>query len=500
MKNIFNKAADRIKRQWRKLTEPKYDYNMVVIGAGSGGLVSAYIGSALNAKVALIEKDEMGGDCLNTGCVPSKAMIRSAKILSYIKEHEKYGIRKASAEVDFADVMKRVKGVIKEIEPHDSVERYTGLGVDVIKGTAKLTGPHSVEVDGKTITAKNIVLATGAEPVVPPIPGLADADYFTSDTIWDIETLPKKMVVLGGGPIGSEMTQALHRLGAEVTQIEMGPRILGREDVDASELVRQKFVSEGINVLTGHKAKEFIRENNKQYLICETEDGKDVKIEFDGVLVALGRKARTKGFGLEELGIKLSERGTIEADPFMRTNVKSIYVVGDATGPYQFTHTAAHQAWYAAVNSLFGPYKKFKADYSVIPWATFTDPEVARVGLSETEAKEKGIKYEVTKYDISDLDRAIADGSNHGFVKVLTKPGKDKILGVTIVGAHAGDLISEYVLAMKHGIGLNDVLGTIHIYPTMAEANKYVAGTWRKEHAPEKTLSMLKKFHNWRRR
>ena len=477
---------------------PKYDYNFVVIGAGAGGLVSAYIGSALNAKVALIEKNKMGGDCLNTGCVPSKALIRTAKMLNDMREHERYGIAKADFEINFEDVMKRVHGIIEKIEPHDSVERYQELGVDVIEGEAKLVGPHKVEVNGKTLTAKNIILATGAEPLVPNIPGLDQVVHYTSDTIWDLKTLPKKMIILGGGPIGSEMTQAFKRLGADVTQVEMNKAIMGREDVEVSAFVENKFKEEGITVLTGHKAKQFVKEEGRQFLIAEHE-GREVKVEFDAVLVALGRKARTSGFGLEEIGIKLTSRGTIEADPFMRTNFKNIYVVGDATGPYQFTHTAAHQAWYAAVNALFSPIKKFKADYRVIPWATFTDPEVARVGLNEAEAKEKGIKYEVTKYGIDDLDRAIADSNDHGFVKVLTVPGKDKILGVTIVGAHAGDLIAEYVLAMKHGLGLNKILGTIHIYPTMAEANKYAAGNWKKEHKPKTVLKMLKKFHNWRR-
>lgn len=477
---------------------PIYDYNVVVIGAGSGGLVSAYIGSALKAKVALIEKNKMGGDCLNTGCVPSKALIRTAKILTYIREHEKFGIKKAEFEMDFEDVMKRVHSVIKKVEPHDSVERYKSFGVDVIEGAAKLVSAHKVEVNGKLVTAKNIILATGAEPLVPKIPGLDKVDYYTSDNIWDLKKLPKKMLVLGGGPIGSELAQAFQRMGSSVTQVEMNKTIMGREDAEVSEYVRQKFEKEGITVLTGHKAKEFVREEDRQYLVAE-HDGKEVKVEFDAVLVALGRKARTKGFGLEELGIKLSDRGTIEADSFMRTNIKNIYVVGDATGPFQFTHTAAHQAWYAAVNALFSPFKKFKADYRVIPWATFTDPEVARVGYNEAEAKDKGIAYEVTKYDIDDLDRAIADSNDHGFIKVLTEPGKDRILGVTIVGAHAGDLISEYVLAMKHNIGLNKILGTIHIYPTMAEANKYVAGNWKKAHAPKKVLNLLKKIHDWRR-
>jgi len=472
----------------------KYDYNIIVIGGGSAGLVSSYIAAAVKAKVALIEKHKMGGDCLNTGCVPSKALLRSAKMLSYAKRAKEFGFKKAEIEFDFKDVMQRVQSVIKAIEPHDSRERYTKLGVDCIEGTAKITSPHSVEVNGKTLTARSIIVATGARPMVPPIPGLDKIDYLTSDNVWELKELPSRLVVLGGGPIGSEMAQGFARLGAEVTLIEMAPQILIREDEEVIKLVTEKFTKEGIKVLANHKAKEF-KDNT---LICEYE-GKDVEVAFDKVIVALGRSANTSGFGLEELGVSLRGNKTIDANPFLQTNIPSIYVCGDVTGPYQFTHTAAHQAWYACVNALFSPFKKFKADYSVIPWATFTDPEVARVGLNEKDAKEKNIPYEVTTYGIDDLDRAIADSQAHGFVKVLTKPGKDKILGVTIVSAHAGDLIAEYILAMKHGLGLNKILGTIHIYPTMAEANKFAAGQWKKAHAPKWLLKLVEKFHNWRR-
>ena len=472
----------------------KYDYNIIVIGAGSAGLVSSYIAAAVKAKVALIEKHAMGGDCLNTGCVPSKALIRSAKMLSYARRAQEFGFKKAEITFDFQDVMQRVHRVIKAVEPHDSRERYTRLGVDCIEGTAKITSPHSVSVNGKTLTARAIVVATGARPMVPPIPGLDTIDYLTSDNVWNLKELPQKLLVLGGGPIGSEMAQAFARLGAELTLVERSPQILIREDEEVIKLVTEKFTDEGIKVLVNHKAKEF----KGNTLICEHQ-GKDVEIAFDKVIVALGRRANVTGFGLEELGVDISQRGTIAANPFLRTNIPSIYVCGDVTGPYQFTHTAAHQAWYASVNALFAPFKKFKADYSVIPWATFTDPEVARVGLNEKDAQVANIPYEVTTYGIDDLDRAIADSEAHGFVKVLTVPGKDKILGVTIVGTHAGDLIAEYILAMKHGIGLNKILGTIHIYPTLAEANKYAAGAWKRAHVPAFAMKILEKFHAWRR-
>ncbi|MDH5354684.1 MAG: FAD-dependent oxidoreductase [Gammaproteobacteria bacterium] len=475
-----------------------FDTNLVVIGGGSAGLVSAYIAAAVKAKVTLIERHKMGGDCLNTGCVPSKSIIRSAKFMSHISRSSEFGIKKAEAEFEFSDVMERVAAIIKRIEPHDSVERFTGLGVDVIQGDAKITSPWSVEVNGETINARNIVVATGARPFVPPIEGIENIDYFTSDNLWELREKPKKMVVLGGGPIGTELTQAFARLDISVTQVEMLPKILLREDPEVSELVKNQLIKEGVNVLVNHRAKLFIQRDGKNYLVAEHE-GKNIEIEFDTLIVAVGRAANTAGFGLEELGVRLNPNRTIETNEYLQSSIPTIYACGDVSGPYQFTHVASHQAWYAAVNTLFGALKRFKADYRVIPWATFSEPEVARVGLNETDAKEQGIAYEVTRYNIDDLDRAIADSEAHGFIKVLTVPGKDKILGVTIVGEHAGDLIAEYVLAMKHGLGLNKILGTIHIYPTLAEANKFVAGEWKRAHAPQKLLEWVGKFHAWRR-
>ena len=496
-------AVVKVRRVYAKWPKPKwFDRNLVVIGAGSAGLVTAYIAAAVKAKVTLIEKHRMGGDCLNTGCVPSKALIRSAKLLSHIRRSPEFGIRQAEAEFDFAEVMERVQRVIREVAPHDSVERYTGLGVEVIEGAAKITSPWTVDVttaEGtRTLTTRSIVIAAGARPFVPPIPGLEEVGYLTSDTVWNLRTLPKRLIVLGGGPIGSELTQTLARLGSQVTQVEMAPRILIREDSEVSELVTQRFRAEGIAVLVNHKAKRFTVENGEKVLIAE-HDGSDVRIPFDAVLVAVGRVANTTGYGLEELGIPTTPARTVETNEFLQTRYPNIYAAGDVAGPFQFTHTAAHQAWYASVNALFAPFKMFKADYSVIPWSTFVDPEVARVGLNEQEARDRGIPHEVTVYGLDDLDRAIADGEAHGFVKVLTVPGKDRILGATIVGEHAGDLLAEYVLAMRHGIGLNKILSTIHIYPTLAEANKYAAGVWKKAHAPKKLLAWVERFHGWRR-
>jgi pyruvate/2-oxoglutarate dehydrogenase complex dihydrolipoamide dehydrogenase (E3) component/uncharacterized membrane protein YdjX (TVP38/TMEM64 family) len=499
--------ARKVYARWAHLKPRRFEYNMVVIGAGSAGLVSAYIAAATKAKVALIERHKMGGDCLNTGCVPSKALIRSAKFLSHVARSKEFGIGQASAAFDFAEVMERVQRVVQAIEPHDSVERYTNLGVDCVQGTARITSPWTVEVQTaagvRTLSTKSIVIAAGARPFVPPIPGLEAVGHFTSDTIWNLRTQPKRLVVLGGGPIGSELAQAFARLGTQVTQVEMLPRIMVREDPEVSAMVTARFREDGIAVLTEHKAKQFVVENGEKILIAEDVSkagaGKEVRIAFDAVLVAVGRVANTQGYGLEELGIGTTKQRTVETDEYLQTIYPNIFACGDVAGPYQFTHTAAHQAWYAAVNGLFGTFRKFKADYRVIPWTTFTEPEVARVGLNEQEAREKNVAVTVTTYGIDDMDRAIADSEAHGLVKVLTQPGTDRILGVTIAGEHAGDLLAEYVLAMKHGIGLNKILGTIHTYPTLAEANKYAAGAWKRGTVTQGQWAFLTAFQAWRR-
>ena len=484
-------------------TKPnRFDTNLIVIGAGAGGLVSAYMATALKAKVILIEKQQMGGDCLHRGCVPSKTLIRSAKLLSQIARAQALGVAKAEVEFDFAAVMERVQQVIKTIQPHDSMQRYTELGVEVIQGSAKIVSPWTVEVSttegSKTLTTRSMVIAAGARPFVPPIPGLDQLDYLTSDNLWDLRERPKRLLILGGGPIGCELAQAFKRLGSQVTLVEMASRILLREDPEVSTLLLDRFLAEGVDVRVNHIAKQFSVENGENILLAE-HAGQPVRIGFDKVLVAIGRTANLQGYGVEELGIALSPRQTIHSNAFQQTNYPNIFAVGDVTGPYQFTHTAAHQAGYATVNALFGQFKKFRSDHSAIPWATFTDPEVARVGLNEQDAQAQNIAYEVSSYDLADLDRAIMDNEAYGFIKVLTVPGKDRILGVTIVGEHAGDLIAEFVLAMQHGIGLHKILSTIHSYPTWAEANKYAAGVWKRNHASKRLLAWLERFHLWRR-
>ena len=505
---VAKKLIDVVKarRVYKGFTKPtSFDRNLIVIGGGAGGLVSAYIAATVKAKVTLIEAHKMGGDCLNYGCVPSKAIIKSAKIAKQMRHAENYGLNSIEPTFSFKKVMERVHKVISEVEPHDSVERYTELGVDVVQGYAKLIDPWTVEIqlnDGgtKRMTARSIVLATGARPFVPPLPGLDDVGYYTSDTLWEefakFDEPPKRLVVLGGGPIGSELAQSFARLGSNVTQVERGERIMIREDQEVSELVQESMRADGVNILTSHNALRCEKDGDVKRLIVE-KDGVETAIEFDALLCAVGRQARLEGYGLENLGIE-TDRNIITND-YLETLFPNIFAAGDVAGPYQFTHVAAHQAWFAAVNALFGTFKKFRADYRVIPWATFVDPEVARVGLSEQDAKEQGIPYEMVRYEFEELDRAIAESATKGFVKVLTVPGKDKILGVTIVGEHSGDLLAEFVLAMKHGLGLGKILGTIHTYPTWAESNKYAAGEWKRAHAPERILNWLEKYHTWRR-
>ncbi len=528
---LARKVLDMLKKRkvyarWNSARPKKFDRNLVVIGGGAGGLVSAYIAAVVKAKVTLVEAHKMGGDCLNYGCVPSKALIQSAKVAHQMRHAERYGLDSGLRSIDegyspvlFKKVMQRVHAIIAAIEPHDSVERYTGLGVDVVQGYATIKNPWTVEIalnggGTQTLTTRSIVIAAGARPLVPPLPGLEDVGYVTSDTLWDrfaeLDAVPKRLLILGGGPIGCELAQAFARLGAKVSQVEMAPRILGREDQEVSTLVTATLQRDGVQVLTGHKALRVeptppasadpSAPHGHGVLVAE-HNGLEVRIAFDQLLCAVGRTARLTGYGLEALGIPTQR--TVQTNEYLQTIYPNIYAAGDVAGPYQFTHTASHQAWYAAVNALFGDFKKFKADYRVIPAATFVDPEVARVGLNEQEAKEQGIACEVTRYDIDELDRQICDAGagnlTHGFVKVLTVPGKDTILGATIVGTHAADLLAEYVLAMRHGLGLNKILGTIHTYPTLSEANKYAAGEWKRAHQPHALLEWVRKFHTWRR-
>ncbi|MCP3891732.1 MAG: FAD-dependent oxidoreductase [Desulfobulbaceae bacterium] len=505
---VAKKTTEAIKKRkvylkWQK--PEKFDRNLVVIGAGAAGLVSSYIAAAVKAKVTLVEAHKMGGDCLNYGCVPSKAFIKSAKLAHYMKNGEHYGLENVTPHFSFKKVMKRVHDVIAKVEPHDSAERYSELGVEVLQGYAKVIDPWTVEVvlnsgEVQQLTTRSIIIAAGASPFVPPLPGIEESGYLTSDTLWQAlaaqDDVPERLVILGGGPIGCELSQSFARLGSKVIQVERGDTIMGREDKDVSALAKASLEKDGVLVLTSHSGVRCVQDDVGKAIIVEYE-GEEKRIDYDTLICAVGRSARLSGYGLEALGIKTNR--TVITNDYLETLYPNIFAAGDVAGPYQFTHMAGHQAWYASVNALFGEWKKFKADYSVVPWTTFIDPEVARVGLNEQDAQAEGIEYEVTRFGIDDLDRAIADGAAVGFVKVLTVPGKDKILGVTIVGEHGGDLLTEFVLAMKHGLGLNKILGTIHTYPTLSEANKYAAGEWKRAHAPEKLLGWIEKYHTWKR-
>jgi pyruvate/2-oxoglutarate dehydrogenase complex dihydrolipoamide dehydrogenase (E3) component/uncharacterized membrane protein YdjX (TVP38/TMEM64 family) len=505
---IAKRVLDAVKKRrvyakWEK--PPHFDRNLVVIGAGAAGLVTSYIAATVKARVTLIEGNKMGGDCLNYGCVPSKALIRSAKLAHQMRHADRYGLKPVEPAFSFRAVMARIHEIIRAVEPHDSVERYTKLGVEVLQGRARIVDPWTVEVtlsggESQRITTRSIVIAAGAEPIVPSLPGIEEAGYVTTDTLWEEfaarDEVPRRLIVLGGGPVGCELAQSFARLGSHVTQVQKGPRLMPREDSEVAAFVEATLAADGVEVLTKHKAVRCEQEGQRKFLVVEHE-GAERRIEFDELLCAVGRAARLRGYGLEELGIP-GER-TVETNEYLETIYPNILAAGDVAGPYQFTHAAGHQAWYAAVNALFGHVKKFKADYSVMPWTTFTDPEVAHVGVNEQEAKRQGIEYEVTRYDLAELDRAIADSAARGFVKVLTVPGKDRILGVTLVGEHAGELLAEFVLAMKQGSGLGKILGTIHTYPTFGEANKYAAGEWRRAHAPQRLLDWVGRYNAWRR-
>ncbi|UWU16920.1 FAD-dependent oxidoreductase (plasmid) [Rhizobium sullae] len=477
-------------RNWRQ--PDRFDYNLIVVGAGSAGLVTAYIAATARARVALIEQGEMGGDCLNTGCVPSKALIRSAKLSKEGAHPERLGL-KGHLEPDYPAIMRRIERVIARVAPHDSAERYRDLGVDVVKGHARIADPWTVEVDGRRMTARRLVIATGAEPAIPPIPGLADVEPLTSETLWGLRERPDRLLIVGGGAIGCELAQSFARLGCQTTIVEALPRLLAGEDEDVSEAIRGLLLADDVTIITGASVGSFVQDgqSRKAHLTNGQEIG------FNRVVVAVGRRPRTRGFGLEELG--LLEEDRLIVDDRLRTRLPTIYAAGDVIGRLQFTHAAGHYAWFAAMNALFGDLKTWKAHTKAFPAVIYTDPEIARVGLSEVEAREKGVAYEVTRYDLAELDRAIADEANAGFIKVLTTPGKDRILGATIVGARAGDMLGEFTLAMRHGLGLNAILRTIHPYPGWMEAAKATAGEWRRAHAPAWALNVSARILQWLR-
>lgn len=487
------------RKVYQGFTRPsRFDVDVAVIGGGSAGLVTSYIASAVKAKVALVEKHKMGGDCLNTGCVPSKALIRAARAAHEIRTAPRFGVTSSEPEIDFAKVMGHVHQAIRDIEPHDSVERYNDLGVEVYQDHATLLSPWEIQIGDQTLSARHIVLATGSRPRVPSLPGIERAPLLTSENLWSLNELPKRLVVLGGGAIGCELSQSFARLGSQVTLVEGGSQLLGREDPEVGEQVESTLTSEDVTVMTNANALEVLNDEAGYQLVVE-HNGERHLLAFDYLLVSVGRQANIEGLGLEALGITTTPTGTIELNERLQTRLPNIWACGDVAGPFQLTHAGSHQAWYAAVNALFGELKSFKVDYRYMPAVTYVQPEVARVGLNETEAKAKKVAYEVTRYAMSESDRAIAEGAPQGFIKVLTVPGKDKILGATIVAENAGEWLGEFTIAMKHGLGLNKLLGTIHPYPTLGEAAKATAGAWKNAHKPERVLALLKRYFSWRR-
>jgi pyruvate/2-oxoglutarate dehydrogenase complex dihydrolipoamide dehydrogenase (E3) component/uncharacterized membrane protein YdjX (TVP38/TMEM64 family) len=495
----------RVLAPWRGRKPKRFDADLVVVGAGAGGLVAAYVGAAAKAKVVLVERHAMGGDCLNTGCVPSKAFLHAAKVAHSARTGSRFGIvARGGIEIDFGAVMAHVRGAVSAIEPHDSVERYTALGVEVVRGEARVESPWHVRADGRTLSGRAIVIASGAVPVVPPLPGLEGVDFRTSENVWGLTELPGRLAILGGGPVGCELAQGFARLGSRVTIVERASSVLSKEDADVGAFVRSVLEAEGVEILLNHEATSCegdasCRGRGAGVLLARGPGSIARQVAFDVLVFALGRKPRVSGFGLEELGVGVRPDGTLAVDDRMRTNVPTIFACGDVAGPWQLTHAASHQAWYAAVNALAAPFKSFRVDARVMPRVTYLDPEVAHVGLNESEARARGVSHEVTRYDLADLDRAIAEGEARGFVKVLTPPGRDAILGATVVGARAGELIAVFATHMKLGKGLGALLSTVHAYPTFAEANRAVAGAWKRAHLPEGALRLAARWHAWRR-
>lgn len=481
--------------QWKlnsKFKRPlSYDYNVVVIGAGAGGLVSTAISRAVKAKAAIIESHKMGGDCLNYGCVPSKALIHASQRFDRTKS--KNGVLSST---DFESVLEHIHSSIKAIEPHDSIERFKSLGADVFQGSAKILTPWEVFVNGKKLTTRSIIIASGAAPFVPKIKGLEMIRVLTSETFWDLKQLPNKMIVIGGGPIGCEISQALSKIGVEILLVERSSRLLSAETKEVSDLVFDQMQQDGVKILLNSEIESFLTANSCKVL----ESGKvEIYENFDAVFFAIGRKPRVENLGLEELGIPIAKNGTIEHNEYLQTKYRNIYVCGDVAGPIQLTHVAGHQAWYAAVNALFSNFKSFKEDLSVIPRCTFTYPEVASVGLSEQELEKKNYDFEITHYPLTTFDRAVCDQATNGFVRLLTKKNSDQILGVTIVSPRAGEMIAEFALAMRWKLGLKKILSTVHAYPTWSDANKMAALAWQKKHVPPKLVALSEKFHDWKR-
>lgn len=457
--------------------EPTGRYNLVVIGAGVAGLVTAAGAAGLGAKVALIEKHLMGGDCLNVGCVPSKCMIRSARVAAEIRKAGHYGIRAGELEVDFAAVMERLRRLRASISPVDSAQRFQSLGVDVFLGEARFSGPESVEVAGKTLRFKKAVIATGARAAVPAIPGLAQAQYLTNETVFSLTEQPQRLAVIGGGPIGCELAQSFQQLGTQVVLFHRNAHLLDREDPDAAAVIQQAFLQEKIQLILSSEIQRVERKAGEKVIYYE-RNGEPGVVVVDEILLGAGRSPNVSGLNLAAVGVKYDERqGVIVNDRLQTTNPR-IYAAGDVCMNWKFTHAADAAARIVIQNALFFGNKKLSQ--LTMPWVTYTDPEVAHVGLYEQEAAAKGIQTETYQVDLAHVDRAIADGQTQGFAKILVRKGTDKILGATIVARNAGDMISEVTLAIANGLGLSAIATVIHPYPTQAEVIRKAADAYNR--------------------
>lgn len=458
-------------------------YNVVVIGAGTAGLVTAAGTASLGGRVALIERHQMGGDCLNFGCVPSKALISSARLVHNIAHAHDWGLAKQTPKFELEQVFARMRARRAQIAPNDSQERFESLGVDVFRGEARFLSPHEVEVDGTTLRAKNFVIATGTRAAIPPIEGLEGVPYYTNETIFDdLKKIPESLIVIGGGPIGCELAQAFCRLGVEVTLLNRGAQLMPKEDRDVAEFIQARLEGEGVTVVNEAEAKSCSLTSKTVELIYteKVAPAKKQSVSAQALLIASGRSPNLESLHLQTARVKYSKRG-IETNARLQTSQPHIYAVGDVVGPYQFTHMADYQARIVVRNILMPlPFLRQKVDYSVVPWCTFVDPEVARVGLSESEAKKGKIEYDVVQQELAHVDRAVVESQETGFARVLLKRGTEKIIGVTIVAEHAGELIHEFVLAMKHGIGLGQIAAMIHVYPTFSEVARKAGDQYNK--------------------
>jgi mercury(II) reductase len=483
-------------KDWQNPT-PSSRYNLVVVGAGTAGLVTAAGAAGLGAKVALVERHLLGGDCLNVGCVPSKAIIRSSRVFADVRDAYQQGLRESNhMEIDFSAVMERMRRLRTKISTHDSARRFQDLGVDVFLGEGRFSDPQTVEVDGKKLHFKKAVIATGSRPAVPPVEGLIEAGFLTNETIFSLTEQPKRLAVIGGGPIGCELAQAFRRLGSEVVLFHNADHILNREDSHAAEILQQAFIRDGIRLILGCKTKRVERDRGNKRIHIECQ-GKEEAIVVDAILVGAGRTPDVEGLNLEAAGVKYDKKEGVLTNDYLQTSNPNIYAAGDITLKYKFTHTADAAARIVIQNALFGGRKKWSA--LTIPWTTYTDPEIAHVGLYERDAREKGIEVDTFIRPFEEVDRAVADGEEEGFVKVHVKKGTDKILGATIVARHAGEMISEITLAMVGNMGLKTLAGVIHTYPTQAEAIKHVADAYNRTRLTPFVKKLFSRWLAWRR-